>query len=76
MRGNFRLIVAEVAQSVEHLCRRQMRQMRGNLLGRDAHSPEFDNGTDWCTRPLDDRLSAKNLRIANDVSMFRGSRHE
>ncbi len=63
-------MIAEVAERVEDLRQRQMRQSLRNLFHRDSLSPDFDNRSDWRASPGDDRFSTENLVIGDDVFAF------
>jgi hypothetical protein len=63
------LVVAVVAEGIENLRQRQVRQVARDGLGENALSPQFDDGMDRRTCSLDDRLAAENGIAADDVTM-------
>src|SRR5688572_20780340 len=68
-------MIAEVAQRIEHLRQREVRQPRRDLFGRQTHAPALDNRANWGSRALDDRLARKDGLVADDVGVFGGDGH-
>jgi hypothetical protein len=67
----FRLMIAEIAKSVEDLGQGQVGQPIRDGLGRQALAPHFHDGADWRARAFDDGLAAQDLVVGDDVAMGR-----
>ena len=67
---DLRVMVRVVAQRVEDLRQREVRQMPGDFLGRHAEPPELDDRADGRPCPHDDGLAAQNGVVADDVPML------
>jgi hypothetical protein len=66
-------MVGEETQRVKDLRERQVRQMRGDVLRRHAHPPQFHDGANRRSRSLDDRFAIKDRTIAHNIDMVRRS---
>src|SRR4051794_37723915 len=69
------LVVTEVAQRVEHLGCRQMREALRDRLRGHTSPPGLNNRADWCAGARDDRLATQDLFVLDDVRMLCGLDH-
>ena len=63
-------VVAVVTESIENLRQREMRQMPRNLFRGNTLSPEFDCRPHRRSRVSNDRFTAEDLVVRNNVVMF------
>ena len=63
-------VVAVVTESIENLRQREMRQMPRNLFRGNTLSPEFDYRPHRRSRVSNDRFTAEDLVVRNNVVMF------
>ena len=65
-----------VAQGIEYLCQRDVRQANHNLFGGEAELPQFGDGAHRRAGTCDDGCALEDLIGADNVRMLGGGRHQ